>query len=698
MDDKYSTCGACTLRKKTKKTLPCVCRSAVFCSEECQTAGHAGCLGKRVGYSKHMSSVDELLGTLGNLSVNMDAAEKDMINKAMTKDPHMFPLLQQYGLLDFETMSARIDNGEGRGGDMYMLACRCGMRMDFSNTPPTPSSSSPPLPPSSSSALTAKSEHETNELACKYFRMAAADGFLLASLFLAGRLLSKGGSTRYCTEAEDLLEDCWRANMPQAYDMLADRSRIAKEMQATSFTFAPQNLDQFPPGQSIALEGPNAAAAILSTVAPTLFKSQFSRPHDKQPLICRASGVQLMVAARRAEARGFTPIYCYGRAGTECKEVQRMTLGAKLDGPRVRTMPMFRVGSPQAVPDTVSDEDIAGWQMRLMMQPSPVRVSCAHLGRPAGLGQERMACPECLGEATVRLSAVASGNYALSQHEEHDELGLTALFLKDSADAQKVATATAAAGKAEGKGKEGEGGAETPSDDVLTSLQRRETFRAYSRVDVNTYLYCLSLEQSGPLPLYSHPLFLAMDANLFWPVIFHYGSLRAGLQAAAPQLPWSRLLPKGTKVTGTKGTKVKGGKGSSSSGAEASSSSGGSGGSGSSSSGSGAAGSSSSGGSGSSGSSSSGSGAYGVFGGLVKKCGHEECMRLEIGVHGTGTETETDSADKSGKESSDSNSSSSRSSSSSSSSSKSKGKKGFSRCSLCVARVYCCAEHQKSDW
>jgi hypothetical protein len=67
----------------------------------------------------------------------------------------------------------------------------------------------------------------------------------------------------------------------------------------------------------------------------------------------------------------------------------------------------------------------------------------------------------------------------------------------------------------------------------------------------------------------------------------------------------------------------------------------------------------------------------------VKKCGHEECMRLAIRTdESASTGPAQDSSDNSN-----------------SSSSKSKGKGYFNfKCSLCVARVYCCAEHQKADW
>ncbi|KAJ1426594.1 hypothetical protein B484DRAFT_450636 [Ochromonadaceae sp. CCMP2298] len=636
MDDKYATCGACTQRKKTKKTLPCICRSAVFCSEECRIAGHAGCSGKRLENPTAYRTIEEFRASDGDKVLLdkirvKDAALRDLLGNAVSEDPRMFPLLLQSDQweLNFknvvDVLRKHIDNGEGRGGDMYLLACCCGMRIDVPynlSKPPaipvdyrSPQPSPPPMPPAS---LTAMSDHESNELACKYYRMAAADGFQLAKFTLAKRLLDKGGTARYSTEAEDLLLEV--IHMPQAYEMLAKKSGFALEIEGIAKTIL-QFLNQIPPGQDFELEGPNAASAVLATVAPALFGSQFS-PHG-EALVCRASGVQLMVAVKRAAARGVKAVYCYGRAGTG-NEATRLSMGKHADGPRRRTMPMFKVGAP-TVPD-VSEVDIAAWELRLHLSSSPVRVSCAH----AYVGEQ--ACPQCLGEARARLSAVANGNYALSQHEERVAHGLTALFLTSDA---KVATAGTKAEGDKTEAEKGEGGAQT--SDVLTS-QRRETFRAYSCADVNTYLHCLSLESQEGGPLYSHPLFLAMDANLFWPVIFHYGSLRAGLQAAAP-----RSLP----VT-------EGSSGSSSGG---------------------------------SGSGDGGSGAYGVFGGLVKKCGHEECMRLAI---------RTDESDSPGKDSADSPKDSSDISNSTSSS---KGK-GFFRfkCSLCVARVYCCPEHQRADW
>jgi hypothetical protein len=190
MSDKYATCAACTLRKKTKKTIPCICKRVVFCSEECRNASHAGCTGQRHEY--RASATTEAYLSQVQDGVEMPADDswgiREMSEKAVAEDPHMFPLLFQHGHLGFEILRSLIDNGEGRGGDMHLLANRCGLRLvdwvvnptdewGFSTPPPHLQQYglfNPPPLPVYTSTLHDMSEHETNQLAFKYYRMAAA--------------------------------------------------------------------------------------------------------------------------------------------------------------------------------------------------------------------------------------------------------------------------------------------------------------------------------------------------------------------------------------------------------------------------------------------------------------------------------------------------------------------------------------------
>ena len=544
--------------------ITCVCKLTTFCSEECRAEGHDGCSGERLTYSlsvepdqaerffeKHLNNLKSNLQGDGDINLMDREIQKG-------KAANIFPLFQKFGA-DYGELKRGIKAGDGKAGDMYILASICGSRNETKCTESKADSSF-------ENSFLIKSEHETNELACKYYRMAVGLGFHLAGYMLARRLLEKwGGTANYSTEAADLLERCWlEGDMKEAYLLLSENSRISKEIFASvrSIETLPP---QIPKGTPVGMGGPNAASLILAAVGSTLENTKYCR-YDKRPLICQNMGLKLMVAARKvSKDRQITPVFRYGRAGTGI-EATRQAQGKLADGPRLRTVPFFRVGSPQSPPDCSEDRDdiYNDWTKRYKLLWRPFDIQCAH-SQQAGT---KIVCKSCLEDAKVRLSAVASGHYALSQHEEREEHGITALFITAS-DADIIAAASA----------EQEGG-EKGLEDIDLTLQRRETFRAYSKADVNTYLYCLSLEKSGPLPVYSHPVFLAMDPNIFWPIIWHYGSIRTALLAAAPQLPWASLLPSSSKPSSKAPPP-------------------------------------------------SSSSVYGPFGELVLKCGEESCHKLE---------------------------------------------------------------------
>jgi hypothetical protein len=322
-DDKHSTCVKCSQRIKTSKSKACVCRNAVFCSELCRVSGHAGCSGERVNWSISLDDIDMNL---------FNSQESKLVQSEMERYPHMFSELYFSNSSNIPAIERGVKNGEGLPGDFFMLACCVGSRVQgvsISSTNTTNNNNN------NDTLRNAKSEHETDELACKYYRMASKGGYHLASLFLAQRLLEKRGSATYSTEAVDLLEECWLVGgIALANELLSKSNRIGKEILAMAMCL--ENITASVPNNiSLPMVGPNAAAIITAVSATALFQSKFCKLHDdKRPFMFQREGIRLSVAVSKImRERGIRALYGYGRAGTG-KQVRDLAMGEKANGPR----------------------------------------------------------------------------------------------------------------------------------------------------------------------------------------------------------------------------------------------------------------------------------------------------------------------------------------------------------------------------
>jgi uncharacterized C2H2 Zn-finger protein len=155
---------------------------------------------------------------------------------------------------------------------------------------------------------------------------------------------------------------------------------------------------------------------------------------------------------------------------------------------------------------------MGAWYQRFIADKLHLEVDCVHqksVTKSSSPAMQYLVCPKCGDLAKERLDAVRTGAYAISLYEEVEDHGRSVIYF-----------------------------------DALSNSRKEETFRNYTRFEVLTFLYSLSREMLdvSAKAVYSHPFFLSMDANLFWPSIFYFGSIRAALAVAAPDIMWDERL------------------------------------------------------------------------------------------------------------------------------------------------------------
>ena len=69
-----------------------------------------------------------------------------------------------------------------------------------------------------------------------------------------------------------------------------------------------------------------------------------------------------------------------------------------------------------------------------------------------------------------------------------------------------------------------------------------ESFKDYGRFEVEMVLAALIALPEEISEIFAHPLFIAQDPNLYWPLIFDHGCLRAAMAHVAPHIDWLERL------------------------------------------------------------------------------------------------------------------------------------------------------------
>ncbi|KAL3913708.1 MAG: hypothetical protein SGARI_000520, partial [Bacillariaceae sp.] len=368
---------------------------------------------------------------------------------------------------------------------------------------------------------------QTDKLAFKYLTKASSkdDGLGVAMTSLAECYEKGQGCEQDMRECSSWL---WRAclqNTPTAISLLDAKTLIVREHMAQL-----QNMSMVAErvgfGQAVQMGGPNISALLLAMNRPTLKRilrqklkpfagdvpsysvgQGRSRPHDAgttlpvqmvgtEQLQELLNGADFLYTTKHVQYQ-----YMYCRRGT-AKAATAQTQG---HATRALDSPTYRAPPQVACDETLSEGEVREWVQQARRSPQVIAAQCIHT-EAAGISGGRPVCDECIQDAIERLWVVSHGSVVLSLQEALAARGQTAIFRNRH-------------GKV-----------------------RSETFKTYGRGDVECVLAALVAGRADYAALVCHPIFVAQDPNLFWPLIHYHGSVRAALEYVAPHEDWDSLL------------------------------------------------------------------------------------------------------------------------------------------------------------
>jgi hypothetical protein len=354
---------------------------------------------------------------------------------------------------------------------------------------------------------------DTDELAHTYLLQASKRGHGLAMQSLAD-LYENGQGVRACMRTAR--EWLWRSMLggsAGARQLLETKIVLFNEMYAHHDMFdTVANSPHFVRGRGFSPGGPNLGSllvachcelAALNYQLPP-FASIEPATKDGQPRLTRPVYVLGAELLRRIhdrileyESRGYPITPIYGFRGT-AKSATALSLcngegGRALDAQRLVVPPR-----PAGDESPRNNGELEVWRRAAML--SPIRVSCPHCKDGDDDNDKLPTCRQCLSAACERLHAIASGAVALSLAETLRGHGHIAIY--------------------------------SLRDGTVTS----DTFKDYGRCEAELALASLVASKGGVL--LAHPLFVAQDPNLLWPLILAHGSVRAALEHCAPHIDW----------------------------------------------------------------------------------------------------------------------------------------------------------------
>ena len=483
--------------KRTKKPLYCLCTRVVFCSTACErdalSSDKHNCPGaptQRLDLGRQAETI-LARGRRDGLSMHelggWAAEHRTVLQQAIKAGARKQEVSEFIQLAD-----------KGNAACAYMAGSmlKLGMSGNFSVD--------------ATCDATTKGVIHSEKWAYKYVKQAADAGIGIAMQSLADMYENGRGVRRDVRQAEDWLWCAALTGSNGAFERVDSMSVLTREIQAMNPQVgcggSSQKLFQTlreQQAQSIMLSGPNLGSLLVSlhpsllSRGGTLPKFASTYPGAAAPCTSTISCIgltQLQAVAsvlHELTEHGYTAVPTYGRRGT----APGSTAMANGDAKRIAdrqcfSMPPLSVESDQCSPEA--------W-LELATQ-SEFKVLCGHSNK-----DNKLVCSGCLIEAQERIAAVAKQAVVLSLHETLPNHGQLAIF-RDQAGRIKS-----------------------------------ETFKNYSRGEVEVVL--AALVKSGR-PEIANPLFVAQDANFFWPVIWYHGSVHAAFKFVAPQLDWhARLKP-----------------------------------------------------------------------------------------------------------------------------------------------------------
>ena len=319
-----------------------------------------------------------------------------------------------------------------------------------------------------------KSVGETDEEAIKWFLIAAKGGMAEGMYSLASKLWADNGlkiDSRVAFywgakawETGEAEEGCW--------DMLEEKGLLAIELRGTL-----ASLEQLSAmmGQACqtSVAGPHLGALLLATRHDKLRKWGRSTPLGS-PLFGSSWLSQIFDVI---DASQIKPRYHSGRVGTGT-ESTKMCLSKERSIANTR----FCQGERDRSCMDLEQVNLYDQESEPAKQRSEYEVFCVHLDQLASLpvGQ----CLDCKEDARQRSISVAQGLYSISTTEAIPGYGYSARYTTDQG---KIVA---------------------------------EIFKGYSKPEIRCLLQCLSSNIAD-----LHPLFLAEDQNLYWPLIWFFGTV-----------------------------------------------------------------------------------------------------------------------------------------------------------------------------
>eukprot|EP00026_Physarum_polycephalum_P003597 Phypoly_transcript_03610.p1 GENE.Phypoly_transcript_03610~~Phypoly_transcript_03610.p1 ORF type:complete len:538 (+),score=64.14 Phypoly_transcript_03610:492-2105(+) len=332
-----------------------------------------------------------------------------------------------------------------------------------------------------------QSEQTTNELAVEWFRKSAAQGNLSAMYSLANKYFDGKGVRKDHREGMNICAQILAIdpNHEGVAQKLEYESMLCKDTEA-SFQSIVENMDRLR-GRSLRITSPNLVGLLFTLCRDYL------RANSYAPMLGKEICLQL---DKITKDNHIDVAFGYGRAGT-AKQATQLTLEGAPKEPLFSVR--YKIASENA-PD-FPDMNNASWNCRSI---PAFNFLCVHSAENVPHSN----CERCEKEAQGRLLAVCHGMFALAQDETRPTYGYDAIFV-----------------------------------DGMTGEKKIEGFKSYSRPEMECVLRILGATNVNFL----HPLFLAQDPNLFWPIYANCGSIFSALTKIFATVNWGEKM--GTQFT-----------------------------------------------------------------------------------------------------------------------------------------------------
>ena len=476
-------CGNCEKRiKKPKKNLGCKCKDLHYCSWGCRESSNH--------YKNCQGKVPENISkeTLEKYINSDDGINKEYLTEQEKKGEELFKKYKnrkeivraaEEGLDPYAALQVGV-SFEYRYGEEIILEKKQAKVMHMPDK------------------YFNESQVFTDKMALKYYEIAAQAGLAVGMLALGDMMFH--ASIIY----ERRIAYYWLARAfetePNAFGkdhlkMLNDCPIISKDYQAMSSNFdqlssaieSSQRTSKIRLKCSQQIFAPNLAGLLMATNAENILKLNgktctggifWAFEHFKK------------IFNHKVQRQLSDMKFVVGRSGVPSAATAKMLKDAGSKRPVNNTR--FKQGQKGSLDDgklmdleQVTMDHNDAWYT---IKRSKYLMACCHFknaedanSKPINVGE----CSDCLDDAIKRVEAVAEGQFSISIDEHVPGYAYAAKYYS------------------------------TKAGDLVLN-----TFKSYSQPEVCCVLQCL---MSNPADL--HPLHLAEDPNLFWPLIWYYGSL-----------------------------------------------------------------------------------------------------------------------------------------------------------------------------